>query len=588
MDKEFLPEKRTLKLNARNKFITVVLIASLLLAGGFSFIKLSGGFYTNTVCSGVTPHHLLARDVIDNFFKYASEHSNPDTIIILSPDHFEKYVLFGYKFITAKSKKLYGIRIDTNLSSKLSVNNPIAFSDAAIAMDHGVMNLVPFVKKYFPKSEIVPFLIPPMINYSTLNEFTESLNNLTSKRTLVIASVDFSHYLPETVADLHDVMSIRTLINFDSANFDKIEVDSWQALYVARYFAKLRGKEHPHIIAHKNANDYAKNTTLYSTTSYFSVAFSKGKSGDLFKDTKTFIFVGDIMLGRNVESLIEKNRPLYPFEKTSRVLSGVDFTVGNLEGPISETPVKFPPGSLKFCFGENAVQGLIKSHFNLLSLANNHTLDAGEKGLNETRNILKRSGINFVEDPMEANPKFAFIKNNVVFLSFNTINVSDYGKIFETIKTIRKENPHKFIIVIFHWGFEYEKKSATIQHYLAHKAMDSGADLIIGSHPHVVQEIELYKPKGAKEEKLIFYSLGNFIFDQYFSKETQEGLAVGLELSKDKEVFRLFPLQSKLSQVELMHKTDAKAFLVNLSEISDKRLQNEIKNGIIVIKRNGG
>jgi AmmeMemoRadiSam system protein B len=572
-------------LNIKKKVILIAAIVLLLIAGSFSFIKLSNGFYENTVCSGVTPHHLLARDVITEFFQYTSKHSNLDTIIILSPDHFNKYDIFGDNFITVKSEDFSNIQINTVLLKKLSQNNPIAFSDAAVAMDHGVMNLIPFVKKYFPRSKVVPFLIPQSIDYPVLNKFTESLNMLTSKRTLVIASVDFSHYLPKNISDFHDVKSIRTLMNFEKDDFDKIEVDSWQSLYIARYFAQIRRMECPHIIAHKNANDYVKDTTLYSTTSYFSVAFGKGKPKKFLSDTKTILFVGDIMLGRTVGNLIERNRPLYPFEKIRRALRGIDFVVGNLEGPISKTPVQFPKGSLKFCFKEEVVKGLSEAHFNLLSLANNHTFNMGEKGLDETRDILKSNEINFVGDPIKASPEFCFTKGDIAFLAFNTINNFNYDDIMQTIKTVRKENPDKFLIVIFHWGFEYEKRSLGIQRDLAHRAMDNGADLIIGSHPHVVQEIELYKPKGTENEKLIFYSLGNFVFDQYFSRETQQGLAVGLELSENKEIFRLFPVKSDLSQPELMNATESKAFLDDLSKISSKSLQEEIKKGIIEIKR---
>lgn len=108
--------------------------------------------------------------------------------------------------------------------------------------------------------------------------------------------------------------------------------------------------------------------------------------------------------------------------------------------------------------------------------------------------------------------------------------------------------------------------------------------MIIGAHPHVVQEIEEYVPKNSKTGRLIFYSLGNFVFYRYFSKETQTGLMVGLELSDREVVFRLFPVKEKLSQPELMNAEESAAFLKKLSEISDKKLAAEIKKGVIKIK----
>ena len=129
-----------------------------------------------------------------------------------------------------------------------------------------------------------------------------------------------------------------------------------------------------------------------------------------------------------------------------------------------------------------------------------------------------------------------------------------------------------------HWGQEYQIKSSVFQQKLARKIIDSGADLIIGHHPHVVQEIEIYN------NKLIFYSLGNFVFDQYFSEQTQQGLAVRLEINENKLVFQLFPIQSKLSQPFLMEQNQAEKFLEKLSERLSEDLVEEIKRGVIEIK----
>jgi poly-gamma-glutamate synthesis protein (capsule biosynthesis protein) len=131
------------------------------------------------------------------------------------------------------------------------------------------------------------------------------------------------------------------------------------------------------------------------------------------------------------------------------------------------------------------------------------------------------------------------------------------------------------LIVTFHWGEEYQSKSSLLQRELAHSVIDSGADLIVGSHPHVVQEIENY------QGKLIFYSLGNFIFDQSFSKETQQGFALGVELYEQENIFRLFPFQINLSQPFLIEKEEAEEFLYTLAEKSDPSLSKDIKSGII-------
>mgnify|MGYP000232600171 CR=1 FL=1 len=133
----------------------------------------------------------------------------------------------------------------------------------------------------------------------------------------------------------------------------------------------------------------------------------------------------------------------------------------------------------------------------------------------------------------------------VGFIGINDTNYPlDSSKVVGLIKNIENKADH--IIVNIHWGQEYELEAHARQKFLAYEMVDAGADVIIGHHPHVIQEVEVYK------NKPIFYSLGNFVFDQYFSKETQEGLAVGVVLKQDEILLYLFPLISEKSMVRHM------------------------------------
>ena len=296
---------------------------------------------------------------------------------------------------------------------------------------------------------------------------------------------------------------------------------------------------------------------------------------------KTILFVGDIMLDRAVERLMKRNSNFYPFQKINQLTKGIDIVFGNLEGPIMKNPPDFSDDSLKFAFSSDMIEGLKFANFNLLSLANNHSLDMGKGGLEETKEFLEKENINFVGDPLKCTEDFLYQEDDIIFFAFNKTYPSSCSdeEILETIKSVRLKNPKKFLIVSIHWGKEYQLKSYLSQRKLAHKIIDIGADLIIGHHPHTVQEIEIYK------NKLIFYSLGNFIFDQYFSKDTQQGLAIGLEIYPNKFIYRLFPIQSKLSQPFLMEQKESEEFLEKLAERSDENLSEQIKNGIIKTKR---
>ena len=586
------------KFNTRKNYISlfsilIIFLSIVLILHFISTLEILASDSHNKpdVASGVVPHHLLAKDIIEDFFSYISSQGKPETIVILSPDHFQSEILNDNNaFITLDwksglgKKEFENIKIDSLLGKKVADDDKIALNSSAIVYDHGITNLIPYIKKYFPETNILPILIPADITKEEVEQLVKIIDENTLLNTIIVASVDFSHYLPSRAADFHDKKSIRVLLNFEEDNFDNIEVDCWQALYAARLFAKLRQKEGPCIIAHNNSVDFSK---LHSeiTTSYFSVAFGEKKiEGTFNQKVKTVLLVGDIMLDREVENLINQNSIYYPFQNISHFLRGIDIVFGNLEGPVVENPPQFPDDSLKFAFTPEVIKGASWSHFNLFSLSNNHTPDMEKEGLEETKEWLKKYGVNFVGDPLSGssdNLNSSFSRDDITFLAFNQIFpfMDKEEEIIKTIKMVKSSNPDNFLIVSMHWGEEYKLINSPIQQSLARRIIEAGADLIIGHHPHVVQNIEKY------QGKLILYSLGNFIFDQYFSPETQEGLAVGLEIYPDRLACRLFPLQINLSQPVLMERDKAREFLIQLANRSDNRLEDEIKSGIIKIER---
>jgi len=572
------------------KIIILGLIVSLLVGALFLFKEIKNNsknlFYFSKspeIASGVVPHHLLAEEIIEKFFNYIASKEKTETIILLSPDHFnsgnfteENQLILPQK----DTNELNGIAIDKFLLEKIAENSEFTFNTSFVSFDQGITNLLPYIKKNFPETKILPILIPAETKKEKIEKFIKTIDSF-KKNQIVLASTDFSHYLPKEVADFHDIKSINTLINFKEDDFERLEVDCWQCLYAARLFAQLKNKESPKIIAHKNSADLS-GFDSDETTSYFSVVFEKEPSSlkenpENFQG-KTILFVGDIMFDRGVEYQMEKNNIFYPFQKIEPFLRGVDIVFGNLEGPIVETPRNFSDNSLMFAFNQNVIEALSFGNFNLLSLANNHTLNMGKIGLKETREFLEKGNIFFAGDPISCSEDFLFKEDEkIILFALNKTFASNCSneEVIKKIKSIKLQYPYKFLIISVHWGTEYELENSIYQQELAHKIIDAGADLIIGHHPHVVQTIQSYKGK------LIFYSLGNFIFDQYFSKETQEELAVGLEIHPNKKVYRFFPIQSHLSQPYLMKGTKRNDFLESLAERSEKELSEGIRKGII-------
>jgi len=592
------------KFKNKRKYFLILFILLILVTRVLQFIfgpipKVFAAVLVNelNIASGVVPHHLLAKEIINDFFKYISSQGKPKTIVILSPDHFQSGILMeSNSFITialdSNEKEFNNLKIDTLLWEKLFKENKMILNSCAVIAEHGVTVLLPYIKKYFPETNILPILIPADITKEQIEQLVKTIDENTLLNTIVVASIDFSHYLPWQAANFHDVKSIRVLLNLEENNFENLEVDCWQGLYAARLFARLGQREVPQIIAHKNSADFLK-LDLEETTSYFSVIFEKNESEEnisgstveaFTEGVKTLLLVGDIMLDRGVENFIKQNSIYYPFQKISHFLRGIDIVFGNLEGPIVKNRPNFSDNSLKFAFNPEVMKGIFWANFNLFSLANNHTLNLGKEGLEETKDWLRKYRVNFVGDPLSGSCNELdayFFSDNIIFLAFNQIFpfLTKEEEIIETVKAVKSLNSEKFLIISLHWGQEYQLTNSLAQQKLAHQIIEAGADLIIGHHPHVVQNIEKY------QGKLIFYSLGNFIFDQYFSLETQQGLAVGLEAHPDKLIFRLFPLQINLGQPILMKKSQSSEFLIKLADRSDRKLVDAIKSGIIQIER---
>ena len=540
------------------------------------------------IASGVVPHHLLAKEIMVDFFSFiAREERLPDTIILLSPDHFHSAALErGNSFISvnweSNDVKLGDLTVGSELLKELAVKIRIRQDQSAVLSEFGITNLLPLIKEYLPEVKIVPILMPADISREEVAQLVNTINQVASLQTIMVASVDFSHYLPPDAASFHDVKSIRVLLSDEEEHFENIEVDSWQSLYAVRLFARLRKKEKPVVIAHKNSVDFLS-LSPNETTSYFSVVFEEGEAENEV-DAETILFAGNMMLGRGIAELNKKNGIYYPFQKIGRLLRGVDVVFTNLEGPVGENPPEFGGDKLRLAFLSPVLEGVAWSKINLLSLANNHIMDRGAEGLQETRDWLDKYQIRYIGNPLYSSQNKAnsyFSTEHSVFLAFNRVLpfVHREEAIVKEIRTAKIDNPGKFIIVSIHWGEEYQLKSSSSQRQLARRMIAAGADIVVGHHPHVVQEIELVQGKP------VFYSLGNFIFDQQSIPETQEGLIVGLVVEPDKATCYLFPIQHHLGQPMLMSRGRVDEFLVGVAEKSDKKLEEDIKRGIIEIKR---
>lgn len=248
------------------------------------------------------------------------------------------------------------------------------------------------------------------------------------------------------------------------------------------------------------------------------------------------LFVGDLMFDRGIRYYAGENGGNeFIFDKISAVLLENDLVVANLEGPITDNKSissGTTPGSKNnyfFTFDPSVAKTLFQENIRLVNLGNNHILNFGQKGLEATEKYLMEANVDFFGAP---NGKKSMVNNinglKVGFVSsneFSGANTDDEEK--TTIDEINKVKSGADVVVVFaHWGIEYSLMPTNAMRDLAHKFVDEGAYVVIGSHPHVVEPMEIYNGK------IIYYSLGNFIFDQYFSEDVRNGLGVVVKIDK--------------------------------------------------------
>lgn len=228
--------------------------------------------------------------------------------------------------------------------------------------------------------------------------------------------------------------------------------------------------------------------------------------------------VGDVMLGRSVNGMIKRYKnPDWPFLEIKDYLSQGDILIGNLESPLIKNCPMISEGFI-FCGEAQNVSGVKNAGFTALSIENNHMLNFGERGKAETKNTLEASGLSSIEKDSITEIK----SNNKIIHLIAFDDTLPLGRKYidaNWSSAISQADSGADITIVFvHWGVEYSLLPSSRQIELAHQAIDSGADIVVGAHPHVVQTTEIY------EGKLILYSLGNFVFDQMWSEETKNGM----------------------------------------------------------------
>ncbi|KRF54640.1 capsular biosynthesis protein [Bacillus sp. Soil745] len=276
----------------------------------------------------------------------------------------------------------------------------------------------------------------------------------------------------------------------------------------------------------------------------------------------TMTMVGDVMMGRYVEEVTEKHGYEYLFRYMKPYFANSDYVSGNYEHTALKEEVSNYKGAdtpIRLNSNTSGVEAVKDAGFSVVSLANNHMMDYEEQGLLDTIDEFKSADMHYVG----VGSNTAEAKNSIDYADVNGVRVATlgftdvYGKdavsksnkagllnsnpdlLFEMIGKARdaKQGNADLVVVNMHWGQEYSTSTTDRQKDLAKAIIDAGADIIIGHHPHVLQSFDVYK------DGIIFYSLGNFIFDQGWTR-TKDSAMVQYHLANDgKATIDVVPLQ---------------------------------------------
>jgi len=249
------------------------------------------------------------------------------------------------------------------------------------------------------------------------------------------------------------------------------------------------------------------------------------------KKEAVVLFGGDMMFDRAIRIASEEHGGDHIFSCIKDTLRAADIVVANLEGPITEhasVSLGSTPGdanNFTFTFPTSTAELLARHNIGLVNLGNNHILNFGQSGERATRVALGGAGVQYFGDTQMQRIATTTIHGvTLAFINYNQFSDSSTASTTESqVRAVRAEG---YIPIVFaHWGDEYVSANS-FQKRLAHRFVDAGAELVIGTHPHVIQENELYL------DKHVYYSLGNLIFDQYWEEAVRRGIMVRVTLDE--------------------------------------------------------
>jgi len=499
----------------------------------------------------ILPHFGIQPAIIDDAYQNILENyalsGKSLQIVLISPDHFSEWKTTLKHTLIDHDMCFQNICLPIHeifSSDHEDINNNRT-------KEHGRWAHFSFITKYFPNAKVSLVRLSPR-NFIALDTLYTQLHQLEKNdNLLVIASVDFSHYISEKRAYLHDLKSYYTLANSPTqSSYKSIEADCPTCLYLINTRANNE-YQYPQLLYRDSSSTIEHKDLGNENTSREFILYTPKKSEE---NGIVLWFFGDLMFDRWVklklntpekiqnhfQSRYQQNTTwLDPKNNIHRPGFGLDILWYNLETPFVNTTCIRKTNGINMCSSWAILWILQSLGFNTVTIANNHMRDDGYAWYMQTINNLQTHTIDYA-----GWTHFKGINKNVVLTKnirgiplalhaydlYNRFSGDVDGYCLDL--TDYHYQWYRNIVSIHRWT-EYQTIHNRLQENIGKKLIDCWADIIVGHHPHVVQDIQRYQGKP------IIYSLWNFLFDQYFSEATQKGMYVlaHIPLSWDIEIW---------------------------------------------------
>ncbi len=530
------------------------------------------------VIGAIVPYHADARDVIVAVFARMA-HDNRDTpidrIVLVVPCSDTVDDTFVFSDGRWSIGDGYTDADHRFIAQLLTHSRNISVRNDMFATNAGMHNILPFVHTYFPDTKIVPMVIGAHTDKADIDALARLIASDTiDGNTLVVVADNFAQDgVPKDVAAIHNRVAMDTIRHH--AIDDVYHIDAECVGNLAFVMAYARYTEH-------TTFDTGAVGQSFATVAGF---FHNRDAQKHFHRTTTMLFVGDVMLDRMIRTDARTYGAQYFTQNIARLFLAQNINMCNCEGPITQHPSvsnvdQHHPHHFIFTFDPSHTKTfLTKNHINVVSIGNNHILNFGHDGVAQTESFLRDYDVSYVGVLQEKPGDIVYKHMNdktFAFVSYNQFAPPQMETVVTNIQNAQRNSD--YVIVYAHWGAEYNEDTTPHQREAAHAMIDAGADIIIGSHPHVIEPIEIYNGK------VIFYSLGNFVFDQYFSATVRERMAVVTAFEKDAVTFVLVPLYAgnngQLEYASAQKRTELLRAMAERSFVDDRH-KKDIQNGVL-------